>query len=108
MNGHLRESLRTDSENFCHIMRKYGIIQLSYLKAVIKRNMSMTEKIKILLIKRGMTQKELAEKLNVSQPVLSKKYKLDNWREDDLKQIAEILQADFEGTFILKDTKERI
>lgn len=70
--------------------------------------MSMTEKIKILLIKRGMTQKDLADKLNISQPVLSKKYKLDNWREDDLKQIAEILQADFEGTFVLKDTKERI
>lgn len=70
--------------------------------------MGMTEKIKILLIKRGLTQKELADKLGISQPVLSKKYKLDNWREDDLKSIADALQADFEGSFILKDTKERI
>ena len=68
----------------------------------------MTEKIKILLIKRGLTQKELADKLGISQPVLSKKYKLDNWREDDLNKIAEVLQADFEGSFVLKDTKERI
>lgn len=70
--------------------------------------MGMTEKIKILLIKRGLTQKELADKLGISQPVLSKKYKLDNWREDDLNKIAEVLQADFEGSFVLKDTKERI
>lgn len=70
--------------------------------------MSMTEKIKVLLIKRGLTQNDLADKLGISQPSLSRKYKSDNWREDDLKRIAEVLQADFEGSFILKDTKERI
>ena len=35
-----------------------------------------TEKIKILLIKCGSNQKELAEKLGISQPALSKKFKL--------------------------------
>ena len=44
----------------------------------------MTEKIKILMIKKGITQKELADKLEVAQPTLSKKFKLDDWRESDL------------------------
>lgn len=65
----------------------------------------MTEKIKILLIKRGMTQKELADKLGISQPALSKKYKLDDWRESDLERIAEICNCKFEGFFLI-DGKE--
>lgn len=43
----------------------------------------MTEKIKILMIKKDITQKELADKLEISQPTLSKKFKLDDWRESD-------------------------
>lgn len=70
--------------------------------------MGMTNKIKALCAMRGITQQELADKLHVSQPVLSKKYKLDNWREDDLKEIAEILNADFEGKFVLKDTGDKV
>ena len=34
----------------------------------------MTEKIKILMIKKGITQKELADKLEVAQPTLSKRF----------------------------------
>ena len=63
----------------------------------------MTEKIKILLIKSGLTQKELAEKLGTSQSNISKKYKLDDWRESDLKKIAEICGCKYEGVFILED-----
>ena len=65
--------------------------------------MSMTEKIKILLIKRGMTQKELAEKLHCSSANLSKKYRLDDWRESDLQEIAKICGCKFEGRFILNE-----
>lgn len=71
-------------------------------------SLGMTKKIKALCAMRGIGQKELAEKLQVSQPVLSKKYKLDNWRESDLQEIARILNAEFNGSFILKDTNERI
>lgn len=66
----------------------------------------MTEKIKILLIKKGMTQKELAEKLNCSQANLSKKYRLDDWRESDLKAIAEICHCKYEGNFILENNEK--
>ncbi len=70
--------------------------------------MSMTEKIKILLIKRDMTQRELADRLGTSQANLSKKYKLDDWRESDLKEIAKILNASFDGSFILNESNEKI
>lgn len=70
--------------------------------------MEITNKIKALCAIRGITQQELADKLNTPQSNLSKKYKMDNWRESDLMEIAEILNADFKGNFILRDTGEQI
>lgn len=67
--------------------------------------MGMTEKIKILMIKRDITQKELAEKLGISQPTLSKKFKLDDWRETDLKQIAQVCGCEYEGFFLLNNER---
>lgn len=67
--------------------------------------MSMTEKIKILMIKKDITQKELAEKLEISQPTLSKKFKLDDWRESDLQSIANVCNCKYEGSFIVGDYK---
>lgn len=58
-----------------------------------------TEKIKILLIKCGSNQKELAEKLGISQPALSKKFKLDDWRESDLQEIAKVCGAKYTSRF---------
>lgn len=58
-----------------------------------------TEKVKILMIKCGTNQKELAAKLGVTQPVLSKKFKLNNWRESDLEEIAKVCGAEFETVF---------
>lgn len=60
---------------------------------------STTEKIKILMIKCGTNQKELAAKLGISQPALSKKFKLNDWRESDLKEIANACGADFDVVF---------
>lgn len=62
-----------------------------------------TEKIRILLIKCGSNQKELAEKLGISQPALSKKFKLDDWRESDLREIAKVCGAECETVFKFKD-----
>lgn len=70
--------------------------------------MGMTNHIKALCAIRGIEQKELAKKLGVSQPVLSKKYKLDNWREKDLQDIAQLLNADYKGVFILKEDGKEI
>ncbi|QDP99393.1 helix-turn-helix transcriptional regulator [Lysinibacillus fusiformis] len=59
----------------------------------------MGEKIRIALIKKGMTLTQLAEKLEVSQPNLSKKLK----RNKELRKIAELLDMKFEAYFIMED-----
>lgn len=58
-----------------------------------------TEKIKILMIKCGTNQKELATKLGISQPALSKKFKQNDWRESDLEEIAKACGAEFDTVF---------
>lgn len=65
----------------------------------------MTNKIKMLMIEAGLTQSELAEKLGITQPTLSGKFKLDNWKESDLREIARICGATYEGTFTTSDGK---
>lgn len=68
----------------------------------------MTEKIKIVLVKRGMTTVELAKRLSCSPSNLYDKYKRDNFSEKELHEIAEALNCKFEGTFTLNDTGEKV
>jgi len=68
--------------------------------------MGMTEKIKIVLLKRKMSIKELAEKLDCSSQNLSGKFRRDNFSEKELQEIAEILNCEFIGQFKMNDTKE--
>ena len=65
----------------------------------------MTGKIKMLLVRKEITQKELADLLEMSQPNLSKKFKLDDWRESDLKEIARVCKCEYEANFIIEDKK---
>ena len=59
----------------------------------------MTKEILELLKKKKITQKELAARLGVSEPTLSKKMALNNWRENDLNKIAEACECRFIGKF---------
>lgn len=68
----------------------------------------MTEKIKIVLVKRNMTAKQLAEALNTSSANIYQKFKRDNFSENELKEIGNILNCDFVGSFKLRDTGEII
>ena len=71
--------------------------------------MSMTEKIRILLVKRGnISEAELARKLGISTQNLYGRMKRDNFTETDLKRIAEALNCTFKAGFILNDTGEEI
>lgn len=70
--------------------------------------MSMSEKIRITLVKRKMSITELAESLGTSQSNLSNKLKRDNFSEKELKQIADILDCDFRGFFVMRDTGEEV
>lgn len=81
-------------------------MNLSYKKEGV--NMSMSEKIRIALVKRKISVTELANSLNTSQSNLSNKLKRDNFSEKELNQIADILNCDFKGVFIMRDTGEEI
>lgn len=70
--------------------------------------MSMSEKIRIALVKRKKSISELAFNLDTSQSNLSNKLKRDNFSEKELNQIADILNCDFKGIFIMRDTGEEI
>lgn len=70
--------------------------------------MGMSEKIKILLVKRKMTVTQLAKELGTSSQNLSNKLRQDNFRENELKEIAKALDCSFSITFTLNDTGEEI
>lgn len=70
--------------------------------------MGMSEKIKIVLLKRKMTVVQLAEKIETSSQNLSNKLRQDKFRENELQEIAEALDCDFEASFVLRDTKEKV
>lgn len=63
----------------------------------------MTEKIKILLVKKDISAAKLAEMLNVSPQNLYNKFKRDNFSEKELKEIAKVLDVEFEANFIMKN-----
>ncbi len=54
------------------------------------------------------TVSTLASSLGTSQSNLSNKLKHDNFNEKELNQIADILNCDFKGTFVMRDTGEEI
>lgn len=70
--------------------------------------MPMTEKIKIAMLKTGVSVKDLASKLGCSSQNLSGKFKRDNFCEKDLNDIAEAMGCRFEGRFVKKDTGEEL
>ena len=71
--------------------------------------MSMTEKIRILLVKRGnMSESELARKIGISPQNLHNKMKRDNFTENDLTEIAQALGCCFEANFVIPETGEKV
>lgn len=71
--------------------------------------MGMTERIRILLVKRGnISEAELARKLGISPQNLNNKMKRDNFTESDLRGIANVLDCTFEAAFKMNDTGEYI
>lgn len=70
--------------------------------------MGMSEKIKIVLLKRKKTLKDLSDIIGGSPQNLSGKLKRDNFSEKELQEIAEALDCDYEANFILRDTGEKV
>ena len=68
----------------------------------------MSEKIKIVLVKRKKSVTDLAKALNTSSQNLSNKLRNDNFREKELREIADILNCDLDINFTLRDTGEQV
>lgn len=70
--------------------------------------MSMTLKIKTILLERNMTIKELANEIGISGSNLSNKFARDNFSEKELQKIANVLNCDYDGIFTFRDTGKKI
>ncbi len=70
--------------------------------------LTMGEKIKVILKRRGMTASELAQRMGESRQNLSNKLSRDNFSEKELHAIAKELNCTFRAEFIFNDTGESI
>ena len=70
---------------------------------------ALSNKIRILLIKRGnISEAELARRMGISPQNLNNKMKRDNFTEQDLQQIPAALNCTFNATFKMNDTGEEL
>lgn len=70
--------------------------------------LTMGEKIKVLIDRRGITITELAKRLGTSRQNMTNKFARDDFSEKELKSIAEKLGCEFIGAFKMNDTGEVI
>ena len=70
--------------------------------------LTVSEKIRIILGRRNLTITDLAAALNTSRQNLTNKLNRDNFTEKDIKQIAAALNCSYETLFTLNDTGETV
>ncbi|NLY87886.1 MAG: helix-turn-helix transcriptional regulator [Clostridiales bacterium] len=68
----------------------------------------VSDKIRILLIKRKMTMSELADKIETTPQNLSNKLSRDNFTEKEMQAIANVLACKLDVAFTLEETGEQI
>ena len=77
-----------------------------YLKIARKGSdniITISEKLEIVLKRLNINKKDLADKLGTSQPNISKKFKYNDWRESDVKEICSAIGVECETIFKLED-----
>ena len=77
-------------------------------EVILTMNLTMGEKIRVILKRRGMTVAQLAELTNQTRQNLSNKLTRDNFQEQDIKIIAEAMGCDYEAHLIMRDTGEKV
>ncbi len=75
-------------------------------KAEHNPNNKMAETIKILMVKRDLNKKQLADLLGVENASIVRKFRINDFNETELRAIAEALNCDLEIKFTLRDTGE--
>lgn len=69
--------------------------------------MAAAKKIRMLLVDREITLAELAKRLGKHRSTISDKMRRDNFSENDLKEIADVLNYDYEAVFIDRETGKK-
>jgi hypothetical protein len=70
--------------------------------------MSMTQKIRIMLVKKGnIAEAELARRLGQTPQNFYHKMKRDNFSEEELREIAAAIGCELEINFIDSETREK-
>ena len=70
--------------------------------------MSMAKKIKMILVERDMTIKELSDKLGHQGSYLYNKLNRDRLTENELREIADALDCDYDGIFTFRDSGKQV
>ncbi len=70
--------------------------------------LTTSEKIKIIVKRKGMKLEELAIKTDQTRQNLSNKLARDNFTEKEIRKIAEALDCDYESRFVMRDTGEKL
>jgi transcriptional regulator with XRE-family HTH domain len=70
--------------------------------------LSTSEKVKIILKRRGMTMGDLAEKTGQTRQNLSNKMSRDNFPEKEIREIAAALDCEYETFFVMRDTGDKV
>lgn len=68
----------------------------------------VSEKIRILLIKRKITMSELADKIEITPQNLSNKLSRDNFSEREMQEISKALGCNLNISFQMEETGEEI
>ena len=71
-------------------------------------NLTMGEKIRVILKRRGMTVAQLADLTNQTRQNLSNKLARDNFQEQDIKAIADALNCEYEAYLVMRDSGEKV
>jgi len=70
--------------------------------------LSVSEKIKIILGRRNMSIADLARALDTSPQNLTNKFRRNNLSEKEMQDIATALNCSFDTSFTMNDTGEKI
>lgn len=70
--------------------------------------LSIGEKIKVVMDRRGITLTSLAKTMGTTRQNLSNKLSRDNFSEKEIRVIAEALGCTYEAKLVMKDTGEEV
>ncbi len=70
--------------------------------------METSTKIRMIMLERGIGVKELAKMIGTSSSNLSNKLSRNNFKETDLRSIADALNCDYSSMFTYRDTGKQL